>query len=68
MKKLPKFIVLCVIESGVIFLIGSLMNLVFAADINRWGFVVAAATSGIVISFASAMLFVDSQGKWRSPI
>jgi hypothetical protein len=67
MKKLPKFIALCIIESGVIFLIGSLMNLAFDADINVWGFVVAAATAGIVISFASAMLFIDSHGKWHLP-
>ena len=67
MKKLPKFIMLCIIESAVIFVVGSLMNLIFDVDVNVWGFVVAAITAGIVIAFASTMLFVNSAGKWHLP-
>lgn len=65
MKKFKKFILLCIIESAIIFVIGSLMNWMFAAYINLLGFVVAAVTAGIVIAFISTMLLVDSTGEWH---
>jgi len=65
MKKLPKFIVLCVIEFAIIFTVGAFMNWIFVAEINQLGLVVAAATSGIVVAFVTTMLLVDTEGKWR---
>jgi hypothetical protein len=65
MKKLWKFIILCVIEFAIIFTIGSLMNWIFAADVNQLGLAVAAATAGIVVAFVTTMLLVDSEGQWR---
>jgi hypothetical protein len=65
MKKFPKFLLLFAVEFAVIFTVGSLINSIFAADVNAVGFLVAAVTASVVVAFVSMMLLVDAHGKWR---
>jgi hypothetical protein len=65
MKIVPKFLFLFVIEFAIIFTVGSFMNWFFAAQINLLGLVIATATASVVVAFATTMLLLDSEGKWR---